>query len=147
MVREKPSEQVESRLKRFIDSGIPTRFKPGVSGNPGGSQKDPGITSSQIKMLDEPCPYDNHSPQKTWREWLAEKGLLLASNKEMALEHLKERLEGRVKYTVESIGEPLVTTMVFQFPDGVKMTASELKEGKGGQNSKGKDEALQGQKA
>ena len=78
------------------------KWKPGQSGNPGGRPKDPGITAIQIEMLDKKCPYD--SKGRTWRDYLAEKGLLLAVNKEGALEHLKERLEGKVpdKHEIET---------------------------------------------
>jgi len=77
-------------------------YKPGQSGNPGGRPKDPGITAIQIKLLDKKCPYD--AKGRTWRDYLAEKGLLLAVNKEGALEHLKERLEGKVpdKHEIET---------------------------------------------
>lgn len=70
-------------------------WQKGESGNPGGRKKDPGITASQIEMLDKPCPYAK-DPKITWREWLAEKGLLLAGYKEAALRDLKDRLEGKV---------------------------------------------------
>lgn len=76
-------------------------WKQGESGNPGGRPKDPGITKLQIEMLDKPCPYS----KGTWREWLAERGLVLASEKEMALEHLKERLEGKVKQDIGLEGD------------------------------------------
>ena len=78
------------------------KWKPGQSGNPGGRPKDPGITALQMKILDAECPYDPKG--RTWREYLAEKGLLLAATKEGALEHLKERLEGKVpdKHEIET---------------------------------------------
>lgn len=72
--------------------GMP--YKPGESGNPEGRPKDPGITATQKGMLDEVCPYDTKG--RTWRAWLAEKGLIQASERDSALEHLKERLEGKV---------------------------------------------------
>lgn len=84
---------------------LESRWKPGQSGNPKGPPKDPGITATQRGMLDTICPYDTYSPRRTWREWLAERGLVLASEKEMALEHLKERLEGKVLDTHEFKGE------------------------------------------
>ena len=98
MVEDKPSRQ--GKNKAFIDN----QWKPGQSGNPGGRHKDPGITAVQIGMLDTPCPYAK-SPGITWRIWLAEKGLLLASDKEAALRDLKDRLEGKVKETLEIQGE------------------------------------------
>jgi len=87
---------------RFL-KGNDMAFKPGESGNPGGRHKDPGITAVQIEMLDKLCPYD--AKGRTWREWLAEKGLLLASDKEAALRDLKDRLEGKVTLPVELQGE------------------------------------------
>ena len=96
----KSSKQDKNRT--LIEQTEATRFKPGESGNPGGRPKDPGITALQIEMLDKKCPYD--AKGRTWREYLAEKGLLLAVQKEMALEHLKERLEGKVpdKHQIET---------------------------------------------
>jgi hypothetical protein len=85
------------------------QFKPGQSGNPAGRPKDPGITAIQKKMLDEVCPYATE-PGQTWREWLAVRGLTLASERDSALEHLKERLEGKV--AVEAEGKLEVTYRV-----------------------------------
>jgi hypothetical protein len=84
-------------------------WQPGQSGNPAGRPKDPGITAIQKKMLDEVCPYAS-KPGQTWREWLALKGLTLASERDSALEHLKERLEGKVP--VEAEGKLEVTYRV-----------------------------------
>lgn len=75
-------------------------WKKGESGNPGGRPKDPGITRGQIEILDKPCPYAKR-PNMTWREWLIEQGLLMAGTKDTALEHLKERLEGKVEDKLE----------------------------------------------
>ena len=60
-------------------------------------------------MLNEVCPYD--IKMRTWREWLAERGLVLASEKDSALESLKNRLEGKVPDKLESTvsGEILIT--------------------------------------
>lgn len=98
MVEDKPSRQ--GKNKAFIEN----QWKPGESGNPGGRPKDKGITSVQIDMLDKPCPYAK-SPDITWRQWLAEKGLILAAEKEAALEHLKERLEGKVLDEHKIVGD------------------------------------------
>lgn len=88
-------EDNRSKQPKYNEGGCTGKgWKPGQSGNPGGRPKDPGITAIQIKLLDKKCPYD--AKGRTWREYLAEKGLLLAVQKEMALEHLKERLEGKV---------------------------------------------------
>ena len=92
----------EKRTNREISNANLIHIKPGQTLNPGGRPKDPGITAIQIQMLDTKCPYD--AKGRTWREYLAEKGLLLAVNKEGALEHLKERLEGKVpdKHEIET---------------------------------------------
>jgi len=89
------SGQRDSRGRFLSGHGIGHRFQPGESGNPGGRKRDPGITPVQVEMLDKPCPYAN-DPKKTWRQWLAERGLIQALDKEVALEHLKDRLEGKV---------------------------------------------------
>ena len=100
MIEDKSPKQ--DKYRTLIEQTEATRFQPGESGNPGGRPKDPGITAIQIEMLDKKCPYD--AKGRTWREYLAEKGLLLAVNKEGALEHLKERLEGKVpdKHEIET---------------------------------------------
>ena len=98
MVEEK--NHTEHRNMNDKSLGNLVHWKPGQSGNPGGRPKDPGITAIQIEMLDKKCPYD--SKGRTWRDYLAERGLLLAIDKEGALEHLKERLEGKVADKIES---------------------------------------------
>ena len=75
-------------------------WKPGESGNPGGRPKDPGITASQIEMMDKPCPYAK-DPKTTWREWLAERGLLQIADKPQAVKDYKDRVEGVVKDELE----------------------------------------------
>lgn len=97
MVEDNRSEQRDSK-GRFI-KGNDTRWKLGQSGNPGGKHKDPGITASQIEMMDKPCPYD--SKGRTWREWLAEKGLLQIAEKPQAVKDYKDRVEGVVKDELE----------------------------------------------
>lgn len=114
MTEDKPTKQGQN--KDFIDN----QWKPGQSGNPGGRPKDPGITAVQIEMLDKKCPYD--AKGRTWREYLAEKGLLLAVQKEMALEHLKERLEGKVpdKHEIETGDISIVYKQVKKDAEGAK---------------------------
>lgn len=97
------SEQVTIR-----ERGKDTRFKKGKSGNPGGRPKDPGITASQIKMLDKVCPYSKSG--QTWREYLAERGLVLATEQARAMEDLKDRIEGKVINPLVASGE--VTILV-----------------------------------
>lgn len=77
-------------------------YQPGQPGNPGGRPKDPGITAGQIEKLDEKCPFG--SKGRAWREYLIEKGLLQAGESPKAMEHLKERLEGKVpdKHEIET---------------------------------------------
>lgn len=96
MVEDNRTEQRGSNGK-FI-KGNTVGFQRGESGNPSGKPRDPGITKLQIEMLDKPCQY---KPSMTWREWLAERGLVLAAEKDSALEHLKERLEGKVKDEID----------------------------------------------
>ena len=79
------------------------QWKPGQSGNPAGRPKDPGITVIQEGMLDVVCPYD--AKGRTWRVWLAERGLLQASEGNFALENLKNRLEGKVPETHKIEGD------------------------------------------
>jgi len=110
MTEDNRSKQRDSS-GRFI-KGNDMEFQPGQSGNPGGKLKDPGITKSQIEMLDQPCPYAK-DPKTTWRMWLAEKGLILATQKEMALEHLKERLEGKVTQPIGGDSEGLPIKLEF----------------------------------
>jgi len=68
------------------------KWKPGQSGNPGGRKKDPGITPVQIEMMDKVCSFDSQG--RTWREWLAEKGLLQVANSPRAVKDYKDRVEG-----------------------------------------------------
>lgn len=94
----------KQRTSREISNANLIPFVEGQSGNPLGRPKDRGITSVQKEMLDLPCPYAK-DPKTTWRKWLAERGLVLASEKEMALEHLKERLEGKVRQDIGLEGD------------------------------------------
>ncbi len=113
MGEEKPSRQ--GKNKAFIDN----QWKPGESGNPGGRHKDPGITAIQIEMLDKPCPYAK-DPKTTWRMWLAEKGLLLAGDKEAALRDLKDRLEGKVTLPIGGDRENPIYTITVSSEEGKK---------------------------
>ena len=92
----------EQRTSREISNDNLIKYKPGQSGNPGGKPKDPGITAGQIEKLDQVCPFDGKG--RTWREYLIEKGLLQAGESPKAMEHLKERLEGKVpdKHEIET---------------------------------------------
>ena len=94
--------QSEQRTNREISNDNLIKYKPGQSGNPGGRPKDPGITAGQIEKLDKVCPFDGKG--RTWREYLIEKGLLQAGESPKAMEHLKERLEGKVpdKHQIET---------------------------------------------
>ena len=107
MVEETFSQQRNSKGQYLKGFG---RWKPGQSGNPGGRVRDPGITPVQIEMLDMVCPYDAEG--RTWREFLALKGLLRALEKEMASENLKDRLEGKVSDKIEVAATQTITTII-----------------------------------
>lgn len=92
MVEDTHSKQ---RTGREISNANLKPYEPGQSGNPGGRKKDPGITPVQIEMMDKPCPYAK-DPKTTWREWLAEKGLLQMADKPQAVKDYKDRVEGSV---------------------------------------------------
>ncbi len=91
---------LEQRTSREISNANLKPYIPGESGNPGGKPKDPGITKLQIEMMDKPCPYAK-DPKTTWREWLAEKGLLQIADKPQAVKDYKDRVEGVVKDELE----------------------------------------------
>ena len=95
------SEQVRSKLgnPNIAEEGKPYQWRPGQSGNPGGKHKDPGITPLQIEMMGKVCPYD--AKGRTWREWLAERGLLQVAEKPQAVKDYKDRVEGAVAEQVE----------------------------------------------
>ena len=112
MVEENPSRQ--GKNKGFIDN----QWKPGESGNPGGRPKDPGITPSQIEMMDKPCPYAK-DPKTTWREWLAEKGLLQMTDKPQAVRDYKDRVEGKVADTHRFEGD-IPVSIVYKLKDATE---------------------------
>ncbi len=116
MVEEISTQQRNNKGQFIKGSG---RWKPGESGNPGGRHKDPGITAIQIEMLDKPCPYAK-DPKTTWRMWLAEKGLLLAGDKEAALRDLKDRLEGKVTLPIGGDKENPIYTITVSSEGGKK---------------------------
>ncbi len=93
----------KKRTNREISNANLIHIKPGETLNPGGRPKDPGITAGQILKLDEVCPYD--SKGRTWREYLIEKGLVQAGESPRAMEHLKQRLEGKVPDTHKIEGD------------------------------------------
>lgn len=78
---------------RFVP-GNPSSWQPGQSGNPAGSpKKGESITMEQREMLNQPCPYD--AKERTWLEYLCEKGLIQISEKPEAMRDFKDRTEGK----------------------------------------------------
>ena len=78
-------------------------------GNPKNNhaKKELSITRKQREMLPLPCPY---APDKTWVEWLAERGMSLAGENATYYKELLDRLEGKVTQPVS--GEGTITLRV-----------------------------------
>ena len=57
------------------------------------AKKELSITRIQREMLDKPCPY---APDRTWAEYLAERGMAMAAENATYYKELLDRLEGKV---------------------------------------------------
>jgi hypothetical protein len=80
--------------KRGMNAASQKNLKPGRGRPP----NKLSITTQQRKMLDKPCPY---SPDMTWCEYLAERGLAMSAENASYYKELMDRLEGKVKDQVE----------------------------------------------
>jgi len=63
------------------------------------AKKDYSITRIQRAMLPLPCLY---AKDKTWAEWLAERGMALAAENAAYYREIMDRLEGKVTQPIEA---------------------------------------------
>ena len=80
--------------KRGMNANSQSNLKPGRGRPP----NKLSITTQQRKLLDQPCPY---APQKTWCEYLAERGLAMSAENASYYKELMDRLKGKVVLPVE----------------------------------------------
>lgn len=66
------------------------------------AKKDISVTRIQREMLSRKCPY---ASDKTWAEWLAERGMALAGENATYYRELMDRLEGKITQPMEAKGE------------------------------------------
>lgn len=62
------------------------------------AKKEMGVTRKQREMLPQKCPY---APNKTWLEWLAERGMAMAGENATYYRELMDRLEGKVVQPIQ----------------------------------------------
>ena len=77
----------------------------GIKYHPGRPKRDQSIIDYMRSKLNEPCPYDNKVPQRTWLVALADAEMRESLNDKGARRDLLDRLCGRPVETVSSTGE------------------------------------------
>jgi len=88
------SETNRKGNKRGMNAKSRSNLKPG-RGRPKNALS---ITTQQRKLLDQPCPY---ATDKTWCEYLAERGMAMSAENASYYKELMDRLEGKVVLPVE----------------------------------------------
>ena len=92
------------------------------------AQKELSITRIQREMLSQPCRY---APGKTWVEYLAERGMAMASENATYYKELLDRLEGKVTQPIAGEGGGPIKTEIIVSSESAKVLTRAILNGKG----------------
>jgi hypothetical protein len=84
--------------RRGMNGNSQKNLRPNKNGRPKNAHC---ITDIQRKMLPQPCPYKQGV---TWAEYLAERGMAMASENATYYRELMDRLEGKVTQPIQGDG-------------------------------------------
>ena len=94
------------------------------------AQKGLSITRIQREMLSQLCPYAK-DPTLTWVEYLAERGMAMASENATYYKELLDRLEGKVTQPIAGEGGGPIKTEIIVSSEAAKALTRAILNGKG----------------
>lgn len=95
----------------------------------GRPKNEASITATQRKMLPLSCPY---APDKTWCEYLAERGMAMAAENATYYKELMDRLEGKVVQPIGGDGEsPPIPIKIIVSSENARKQTEAILAGKG----------------
>jgi hypothetical protein len=89
----------DEKTSRLVEAGKATRFKPGVSGNPGGRPKSKYLTDVVDELLVEKL--DSPAGRKQFKEALWKRLLSVTVSGSMTLDKIWSRIEGPIRDELE----------------------------------------------
>jgi hypothetical protein len=118
--------------KYFVDPERDTRFKAGVSGNPGGRPKTKSLSKAYRHLLEQPNPADKQG--RTYAECLAESMVRmgLEGNVQACVE-ICDRVEGRARNTVSEVDDEFASMSIEELEQELERTRAERPQGVAGE--------------